>query len=141
MTAIASLIARLEAATTGGTRKLNGDIAAALRITPLRAPDWLVNWDGDFGADETGQVACLHSDGRRGVNWAPPSFTSSIDSALTLVPEGYCFEIRSNPFTRRKSATLYTRGDVLFWVEAPTPALALCIAALKARAAQAEGKL
>ena len=146
MSDIASLIARLEAA-TGPSRKLDGDIAATLRIPLLGAPDWLVNWDGDFGADAKGQVACLHSDGRRGVNWSPPYLTSLIDDALRLVPEGHRWLIDRRPMAAQRTdgyrAQVYREAHAYAsdmsdmptaW--AATPALALCIAALRAKAAQ-----
>ena len=70
---------------------------------------------------------------------AVPKFTASLDSALTLVPEGHDWILvdqratYGTPFVRVKS------GDdrVADWEgRAPTPALALCAAALRARHSQ-----
>lgn len=65
----------------------------------------------------------------------PPAYTSSIDAALTLVPVGCDWDvghIRDNGCAT--ACVMWYLG----WVEsakAPTPALALVIASLKARAA------
>ena len=55
-----------------------------------------------------------------------PFYTSSIDAALTLVPEPHDFSIQHSPWS---AIVNKKRG----WGR--TPALALCIAALKARSA------
>jgi hypothetical protein len=81
-----------------------------------------------------------HSDNKR--IWINPSnFTASLDAALTLVPEGWRWSL---DWTQRPHyqdcgrADLYAPGsgikppDVCD-VYAATPAIALCIAALKAR--------
>lgn len=64
-----------------------------------------------------------------------PKYTSSIDVALTLVPEGY----------DSVSASINERGQSSMRIGTPyvfgngaTPAIALCIAALKSRAALGE---
>lgn len=73
-----------------------------------------------------------------------PHYTTSLDAALTLVPEGW----------RTRDATNWGGGwDWILWKHpdgkrwtgrvmgaAPIPALALCLAALKARGAETEGK-
>jgi len=63
-------------------------------------------------------------------------YTSSIDAALTLVPEGWCWN------TGMQNEEYTTRPRAYCWKPAPpkdpvmrdaaTPALALCVAALKA---------
>lgn len=59
-------------------------------------------------------------------------YTASIDAALTLVPEGLQFYL-----SRGDYATAATVGREQEWhATAATPALALCAAALRARAAQ-----
>lgn len=75
-----------------------------------------------------------------------PSFTGSLDAALTLVPPRHRWLLDKRPFAVGRSdgyrAEVYReahsyrsdRADVpTHW--GPTPALALCVAALKARAA------
>jgi hypothetical protein len=83
----------------------------------------------------------------------PPYFTASIDAALTLVPDGWRWQI-SNRAPKPKEGRAYlwnaephfagiaTRPNPNYRGEedtAATPALALCIAALKARAAITAG--
>ncbi len=61
-----------------------------------------------------------------------PHYTTSSDAALTLVPEGFdwdiCFRGGGNRRSYFATVGVYKSGD-----PRPTPALALCIAALKAR--------
>lgn len=83
------------------------------------------------------------------------AFTASFDSAMTLVPEGWRLsrmeeDLRSGRWhgqlAQRASATLLAaldKGRTIGWVTvdteeqgAATPALALCVAALRARSAQ-----
>jgi hypothetical protein len=72
----------------------------------------------------------------------PPPYTASIDAALTLVPEGWRWSLdwtQRPPYQDCGRADLYAPGggikppDVQD-VYAATPAIALCIAALRARA-------
>ena len=105
---MSDLITRLEAA-TGPDRELDRAIAKALGVMPL-----------------------YQMRGQIGSSW--PDFTDSIDAALTLVPEGYypiidfaevkCFIRDRNNFDHDPPA---------WCAKAPTPALAICIAALRAR--------
>ena len=65
-----------------------------------------------------------------------PHYTTSIDAALTLVPEGWVVSHAywgrdKSAFCLTKEVGIYTEGQHA----AATPALALCIAALKAREA------
>lgn len=73
-----------------------------------------------------------------------PSYTSSIDAALTLVPEGWHWEVSDSPKEFPARAGVSPVAPVDEWVcsdtggqdaSAATPAIALCIAALKARSA------
>jgi hypothetical protein len=105
------LIERLEKA-TGPDREIDHEI------------DALVGEAEDFPANE-------------------PRYTASIDAALTLVPEGLTVDMRrcddgatAYATVRASDMTPDDPGDELF-VEAsmPTLAIALCIAALKARTA------
>lgn len=75
-----------------------------------------------------------------------PAFAESIDAALTLVPEGCWWEIgktadESSPMRNfgaigvYRSAVHWSYGDPGFIGRSDAPAIALCIAALKARAA------
>ena len=78
-----------------------------------------------------------------------PYYTSSLDAALTLVPEGFTVEIqmwpghpstvtilgtRWEPFgEKREMAHVHHSVDGRWEASAATPATAVCIAALKAR--------
>jgi hypothetical protein len=64
----------------------------------------------------------------------PPPYTASIDAALTLVPDGEDWHMQSHASVAACWASVgrFTRGPML-WKHA-TPAIALCIAALRARA-------
>ena len=63
-------------------------------------------------------------------------FTGSLDAALTLVPEGWIYELwATNPSElAQANAKVYFRPSTKFGGEASTAALALCIACLIARA-------
>ena len=65
----------------------------------------------------------------------PPHYTASIDAAMTLVSEGWDYEIRrSGPWHQVTLWPVAMRGrnDITVSTET-TPALALCAAALRAR--------
>lgn len=74
---------------------------------------------------------------------SPPRFTASLDAALTLVPKGHKWTLHSAD--DRDTPCAYCVPDMgrLPWpvwvndVHAATPALALCAAALRARAEEA----
>lgn len=57
-----------------------------------------------------------------------PAYTTSIDAALTLVPDGLFYELRS----QYRTACIRKRGRVTDSAKAATIPLALCIAALRA---------
>jgi len=72
----------------------------------------------------------------------PLPYTASIDAALTLVPEGCGWEIYNTTCDQPKVwAKVYgwPGCDEAARANATTPALALCIAALRARARPATG--
>jgi hypothetical protein len=67
-----------------------------------------------------------------------PRYTASIDAALTLLPHGYASAVGTMAFkncNKKPWATYWTPQGVPHSVEAETPALAVTLAALKARAA------
>ena len=126
-----SLISKLEAATEGSDA-LDREIAAACKI------EWSPDEDGNFGGYNILPKRC----------W----FSRSLDAALTLVPDdpanpgkpmlwsiaydedgvggarGYCAGLGKG----------YHDPQIIYGHSAATPALALCIAALKARKAGGE---
>lgn len=112
------LIEKLEKA-TGPDRKLDGAIAKAV------------------GA-EHGYREFVHLESRSYSihDEIARHYTASIDAALTLVPEPWAWEIY---WDNGCELSLPPPGDKIF-VTAVTPAIAICIAALKARLALAELK-
>lgn len=128
---MSDLIERLEKA-TGPDRILD----ALLEIAFGRSrPAW---------AQDTGSLT-VDSDWVRispnGAGWYPDKYTASIDTALMLVrPEDGRWEIGCGKLVQYW-ASLYTRHGRCDGEVDSTPAIALCIAALKARAAikSAEG--
>lgn len=116
--ALKDIIGRLEKA-TGHDRSIDADIHVLVTGKPLN-------------------MRCEHC-GTTGL-YFPRSYTLSIDDALTLVPEGYAWGLSSEPpeIHGRTYHAAVCKGSFAIIGEsadyAPTPAIALCIAALKARA-------
>ena len=118
---IQDLIERLEKA-TGPDRELDEDIAHAVGVRSV------MQWDHE---------AC---GGDGSFEHMFPRYTYSIDAALTLVPEGWEWRIDGGYLPDRHYACVMNMGLVSepqFTVDKTpsTPAIALCIAALKARQA------
>ena len=127
---LAALIAKLEAAPEGSDA-LDREIATVCGI------EWSPDEDGQFGGYNILPRRCR--------------FTSSLDAALTLVPEGWrvfelcewagippcgwhcVLDVRDLVTPQRVSAGLPADNDDRETKQIRTPALALCIAALKAR--------
>ena len=64
---------------------------------------------------------------------APP-YTASLDAALTLVPEGWLYELHSGNDEDWAEVTLFPYlAKATFWTRAATPPRALIAACLKAR--------
>lgn len=126
-----ALAERCETA-TGPDRELDGAIYIAVLIPAERAGR--IDQNGGF-------VGWWPKDGPYVGAREVPAYTASLDAALTLVPEGWHWSADSRRFG-------YVRGrgpqdgapDPEGWARGTaTPALALCAAALRALAAQAEG--
>lgn len=137
MTDLLALAAQIEAA-DGPSRELDAQIAVAIRYFPVGVG---FVWKHDLtpNSPEIGRVECLTKFGTGGPHYKAPTFTASIDEALTLVPEGLVWNVMTD---------FGLPGRARLWGEIPagavpdrgvsadgnTPALALCAAALKARA-------
>lgn len=105
------LIERLEAATEG-SRELDEEIAQAIfPKLKRRHASWYID------------------DVRTNIE----PFSTSLDAALTLVPEGLMWDVESRGAAFVGDPKMPSR----MFEMAATPALALCIAALKARKANA----
>jgi hypothetical protein len=121
-----TLIADLEAA-TGPSRELDARIHRA--VTPELA-DTLTG--GETGSPGTGWLV----GGDHAQPTEAPPYMASLDAAVSLVPEGMDWRTgfdNEGP-GRRGSAFVRPPGQTTGWAFGATPALALCIAALKARA-------
>jgi hypothetical protein len=122
------LIARLEAA-TGPDRELDEGIHVVFGHC-LHPFDKWQKWEIEDGNDYDSGINCGVCGKDTSFNPAP-AYTSSIDAAVTLVPEDMHWEIcRAD---HRKGFMARVWYSVVYRADAPTPALALCIAALKAR--------
>lgn len=64
--------------------------------------------------------------------WPVPAYTGSIDIALTLVPEGWHWLIDGRPVDASFAASC-VKGPDIEEASGPTPAIAVCIAAIEAR--------
>lgn len=105
----------------GLDRVLNGDIAQALGHVPPfvhhRSGPYMDTWLGGRDA------------------WTAPSYTSSLDAAMTLVPEGwYLADLEQSMGDDKWCATFVTGTMYASCFFANNAALALCAAALRARA-------
>lgn len=117
MSELLKLAARCEAA-TGPDRTLDAEIAVLV--------------DG-LGSVATYSPAYLHAVGNSfediGKYADIPAFTASIDAAMSLVPEGAWWWVEAQPLGKAFHAGCADECVAT----AATPALALCIAALRAR--------
>jgi len=112
------LSARVEAL-EGPDREADAEIARACGAEYGPKSGWCDNESGDYWTVEN---CALH-------------YTASLDVAMSLVPEGYGYEVRSMDGLERHIAGCFfdDTGEPDFWAQAATPAIALCAAALKAR--------
>lgn len=135
MDELEGLARRVEAA-TGADRLLDYLIRAAIgkgvrlngavRVSP---------------ASESGYETVHYANGGVSQGSMPPAYTASLDAALTLVPEGWTFANLSQGDNRRwwcelrrGHLTSYDKVAIGQQLNPLTPALALCAAALRARA-------
>lgn len=126
MTALLDLIQKIKGA-TGPDREL--DAAIAVAITPTRSTDddLIYAKARDPGNDAT-HPGHYFLQSRSGASCqTAPHYTSSIDSALTLVPEGSSVHLHILHGSAQAEVGIGNVG-----IDSP-PALALCIAALQAR--------
>jgi len=134
--ALLELAARIEAA-GGPSKALDREIALAVgwvRQTPSEARRKHPAW---FHPDDCrdGEVVF---DSLHGTDvWRDPlPYTTSIDAALTLVPEGAFWSITMRGESRPGFHACCQLDGPLDWREGATAPLALCAAALRAKAAQ-----
>ena len=133
MTDLSPLIAKLEAATEG-SRELDAEIWLFVTPGATRKQSSYIH--------KATQIRCFIDETRQadGHLIIVPHYTTSIDAALTLVPKSTLWavgQMEDGPFCRL--VILNKDGSYLDGaIESggSTPALALCVAALKAREAQ-----
>lgn len=126
MSALLELASKCEAA-AGPDRRLDAEIACVTKFANRR-PAEPNDFDGKYGYDAGNikvETGFLMSD----------RYTASLDAAMTLVPEEALWSVGHVGDTSpgRFGATVMPFGPDKFG-EAATPALALCAAALRARA-------
>jgi hypothetical protein len=137
MTDISELIERLENFCGAETlRDIEADIASA------------VGWSPGAAYSRYGDSANWRIDGHvETIAW-PPRYASSIDAAATLVPEGWWLKLESKGEYHHAELEYVGPGEIecadLACDEVrsnnrPTPAIAICIAALKARQLAMQG--
>ena len=131
----ADLIAALEKA-EGPSRELDGDIAEMCGVVPAELEAMGVK----RSIARRGRGSWY---GAEGAFWHAPAYTASLDAALTLVPNGWVFTLSTDDNASFPNAAAHARCANVPWASAyvnrvsdahaATPAIALCIAALKAR--------
>ena len=132
-TTLLALAERCEQA-AGPDRELDAEIEACLtgRVTHLRAPGWT------FEAQDTEWKLARLVDTQfiSRVSRPAPPYTASLDAAVTLVPEGWAVELVQALSGSPWHATLRGGSALvpIIGATASKPALALCAAALRARA-------
>lgn len=127
MSALAALATHCEQA-TGSDREL--DLAIAQALQPNRL------WQSGEWSD----VEIAHQRGSGGEAFPAPSYTSSADAALTLIPDGWkVWGVREDDSGWWVGLSLDGGRNVQGgWAPTPTFALAMSAAALRAHAAIAQ---
>jgi hypothetical protein len=116
----------------GPDRELDAEIALAIGYTREKKGRERIAW----WRNPKGQQL-----GYDGWHNFPPSFTASLDAAVTLVPEGRAWTVGQNLHHWHWQASINALNDegnptsIGFGGPCGWPALALCAAALRARAA------
>lgn len=112
---------------TGADRALDAEIAAMLRVGTdhdwaLKYPAWIGKSDGRVHLE------------KHGPSFAAPTYTVSLDAAMGLVPSAVTWGVGSGTLGHYARIVL-NEPEAIHWSrDADTPALALCAAALRARA-------
>ena len=123
----------------GPDRELDGEIEACLtgRVTHPRDPGWTFEpQDVEWKLARLADSPFISRASR-----PAPFYTASLDAALTLVPNGYWWQISSGKrrhYDPQAGAELFfaggpNRGDITVSADAATPPRALIAACLKVR--------
>jgi hypothetical protein len=132
MTPTQSLIAKMSDATEG-SRELDAEIWLSVTPHEIRDYDGTTTLKNRY-VEVAGEWFCWLDNLREKV----PACTTSLDAAVSLIPEGWAWDITSSGdacLTLPGNGFLSDRGDAEKWGDGktPTPTLAICIAALRAR--------
>jgi hypothetical protein len=132
MDELVKLAAKVEAA-DGPDRELDAAIAAAVRYFP---PGVGFVWKAGLIANspEAGRVECATALGTGGPHYSAKHYTASVDAALLLVPDGWHRSFTDDPDDLGGVIAELWTGSRNAWANAATPALAICVAALRAKA-------
>lgn len=133
MSDLLALVDRVEKE-AAGSRELDAEIWLTVTPGATREPRTVRSSKGlwpDYVIDETRDAS------ERLI--VVPSYTSSIDAAMSLVPEGWGLKLEHNMGHGTTCTVGHVGPDKLYdrpegWSGAATPALALCAAALRALA-------
>lgn len=109
------------------SRELDASIAAACRV----CDDEGLGRNAAYEFEADGKRVTVYSGKTRLLVYSPKRYTTSIDAAVTLVPDGRPFVLRV--FVQYTMATISSIPEAVMG-KAKTPALALCAAALRAPA-------
>lgn len=136
MNKLLKLAERCEAA-EGPDRELDGAIDRLLNDRPSDR-DYHAAENAIWHVDNCSGLA-VRGDGFARDSFCAADYTASLDAAITLVPEGW----RISSFRQYLTPTKHTRIMLQRWSDtehgkASTDALALCAAALRARASMGE---
>lgn len=124
---IQSLISRVEAA-MGPDRELDEAIFSALGWSPVPNP-----------TNAMGLLGRWQREGAMTGHEGAPRYTAYLDAALRLLPDGHFWALTMRGENRGGFSACCQCDGPLTWIDAATPALALCAAALRSRAQQGEG--
>lgn len=138
MNDLTSLIDRIEAATEG-SRELDGDIALLVGWEPTHDRQSTLKWSDTYPSCRERWIG----DRAPFNNWRVPHYSTSIDAALTLLPEGWWWS--AGVCRRENHASVGTEigtveGELIFETFGATAPLALLAAILRARQAAQSGQ-
>lgn len=136
MNPLPDLISRLQAA-TGPDREIDRDIARlfdVLPTVPFKGPS---TWDMHKGMYwMIGKKDTIDGPVEEKFGRTAPNYTRYIDAAVTLVPKDKWWNVTSYPICATVGDADGTIPPDRYQVCASTPAIALCIAALRAGEAE-----
>lgn len=118
-------------AATGPDRELDDAIFAAMGLCKHRNTRFEASDDPD---ELLGPQVCVNCGQRGSMAYRHSPYTASLDAAMTLVPEGFGTIYKRGSRFGPWRVQIYSADNRKYWSgDAPTEALALCTAALRAR--------